>query len=149
MELLLDSLRNIASHWKCTVINFFLCTTYQHCSLKQGPLIVHPFFTSCRYLKYPGTTSHPVSFGPGWGGPAPWCAGWSLEAAGPPDPGGGSVPREGIRRLEEPWNQMKWRPQMYATGTKLQFLHFSSINVPNSTFRSCSGFKRNAEQMLF
>lgn len=67
----------------------------------------HPFFSLSRYNQHPRAAGHPVPSGSGRGRSAPGRAGRCWEAAGPPDPRGGSLPGEDVRRLEGPRSQLK------------------------------------------
>ena len=62
---------------------------------------------TCRYNQHPGSAGHSVPPGSERGGSSPGAAGGCWEAAGPPDPRGGSLPGENVWRLEGPWGQMK------------------------------------------
>lgn len=65
-----------------------------------------PFHLFCRYTQHSGAAGHPVPSGAEPGGAALGGASGGREAAGPPDPGAGRVPGEGLRRMEGPGSQI-------------------------------------------
>lgn len=66
-----------------------------------------PLFSTSRYNQHPRAAGDPVPSGSGRGRSAPGRAGRCWEAAGPSDPGGRSLPGEGVWRLEGPRSQVK------------------------------------------